>query len=159
MNIRRIELLCDHVGGYGNGPVASTQDPRVTAPTIDTFVVTGAGTGYSVGNILSLEGGSYFTKATFEVTSVNASGGVAGLFIVSRGIYVAHPTGDAATSTIAAGSGCTISVTTKSVKNAIERAVIKGHIDKTCRGPLPTYSECLHTPRVSAVSAWQWRSY
>jgi hypothetical protein len=154
MNIQRIELLCNHIGGYGNGPVASTQDPRVTAPSIDTFAVTGRGTGYSVGDILSLEGGSCFTKATFQVTAVNDPGAVTGLSIVSRGIYVTHPTGDAATSTIGSGSGCTISVTTKSVKNAIERAIIKGHIDKTCRGPLPTYRSTTY-PSGICGSAWQ----
>lgn len=62
------------------------------------------GTGYVVGNVLTVVGGTG-TAATYRVTSVGASGAVTGIDLVSSGDYTVQPTSPMLT-TGGAGTGC-----------------------------------------------------
>lgn len=74
-----------------------------------TSATVGAGgTGYSVGDVLTLVGGTFSVAARFEVASVS-SGAVTAVNLLTEGVYTVAPSNPAAT-TSTAGTGCTLSV-------------------------------------------------
>lgn len=78
--------------------------------TIPTFSISAAGTGYTVGNLLTLAGGTSSTSLTLLVTSVNGTGGITGASIANLGDYTVVPTYPA-TVTGGSGSGATFTIT------------------------------------------------
>ena len=64
------------------------------------------GSGYAVGDVLSVSGGTFTTAATLQVTAVSA-GAVTAVAVKSPGAYSVIPTGTLAT-TGGTGSGCTV---------------------------------------------------
>jgi hypothetical protein len=94
------------------------------ADSLSSAAVSAAGTGYVVGDITTLSGGTFSpTAAKARVTSVGGSGEVTGLVIEEGGAYTVNPSSPAST-TGGTGSGLTVSVTfdsngwTKNMDNA-----------------------------------------
>jgi len=86
-----------------------TESPSMGVTTPVTVV--NGGTGYSVGNVITLTGGTFTTAATLTVTS--ETGGVidpGGVSISNAGVYTVFPTGTL-TSTGAGNSDATFTVT------------------------------------------------
>lgn len=70
-----------------------------------------AGTGYAVDDVLTVSGGTFTQVATFEVVSVDGSGGVISVRVQCGGTYTVAPGNPASTSTGGGGSGCTLNLT------------------------------------------------
>lgn len=141
MNIDDVRFYGRIVGCYGNGVCIGNQNPAQTAPSISSTTINVAGTGYAVGNLVDLNGGTAFTKARYQVASVNGSGGVTGVTLVSSGVYITLPVGNVSTTAISGtGINLAMSVTSATVANGIRNPVIEGEIIDTCRGLLPSYA-------------------
>lgn len=82
----------------------------LTARHMATAAVNAGGTGYTVGDVLTIVGGTSTHVATLEVTSV-AAGVVDGIRITNAGAYTADPTTSANAVTGGTGTGCTIDLT------------------------------------------------
>lgn len=87
--------------------------------TIDIFdlsvaasaVVSAGGTGYSVSDVLNVEGGTGVTaQAQFTVSTVSG-GVVTGITLTTAGKYYTTPSNPAATTSGGGGTGCTLTVT------------------------------------------------
>jgi len=63
------------------------------------------GSGYALGNILTVVGGTG-TAATYRVESVDAAGAVTAISVLSSGDYTVQPTSPMQTTTNGAGTGC-----------------------------------------------------
>lgn len=76
---------------------------------IPSFTINTSGTGYSVGNVLNIVGGT--SSATFQimVTSVNGTGGILTAIVSNMGNYTVEPTYPAA-GTGGSGSGATFTL-------------------------------------------------
>jgi hypothetical protein len=72
--------------------------------------VAAGGSGYKVGDLLTLQGGASLTAAQLVVTSVDTSGAVTGVTIVADGAYTVLPTNPVAV-TGGTGSGATFTLT------------------------------------------------
>jgi hypothetical protein len=72
--------------------------------TRTTVAPANPGTGYVVGNVLTVVGGTG-TAATYRVDSVDAAGAVTGISLISSGDYTVQPTSPMLT-TGGAGTGC-----------------------------------------------------
>lgn len=75
-------------------------------------IINAGGTGYSVGNVLTLvDSGTTVTAATFTVTSVN-NGAVTGVALTNAGNYTSHQGAANHTTTVtpAGGTGCVLRV-------------------------------------------------
>lgn len=97
--------------GSSSGHIDFSNDilAAVTGTSLQTVdSIAAGGTGYSVGNVLTLSGGTSTIAATVEVTTVS-SGAVTGVRITNAGVYSAAP-GDPV-STTGVGSGCTLNCT------------------------------------------------
>jgi hypothetical protein len=81
-----------------------------------------AGTGYAIGDTITLTGGTFSTACEGTVSKVDGSGGVQGVTITEEGVYSVPPVGASATSTSGAGTGCTLTpylkILTATVTNA-----------------------------------------
>lgn len=93
-------------GGGGSG---ATIDLTITNGLVEVAVNAG-GTGYVVGDILSVAGGTSTVTATVEVTSV-ASGVIDGVEVKATGTYTVDPTLTANSVTGGTGSGATMNLT------------------------------------------------
>jgi hypothetical protein len=82
-----------------------------TSDHVSTCAVNAAGTGYVVGDILSVAGGTKTHTATLRVTTVGGGGSVTGLRIETGGAYTANPTLTGNALTGGTGSGCTANLT------------------------------------------------
>lgn len=90
-----------------------------TGTSVQTVAVGSGGTGYTVGDILTLTTGTFTVAAQVEVTSV--SGGVVdGVRLYNAGVYTVAPSSPGATSG-GTGSGATITVTTASNGWSVQR--------------------------------------
>lgn len=142
MNVDNVMLLNAVIGCYGNGNVVSTHDPRLLSPSITSYQLNSAGTGYVVGDIIKLGGGTVFTgsEAQFQVLTLTGSG-IATLKLINRGVYITLPVGNVATSAFTGvGTGATMQVTNQMVANGCKNPVISGPITNTVRGLLPSYA-------------------
>jgi hypothetical protein len=77
---------------------------------VRTAAVAAGGTGYAVGAILTVQGGTTEDPARVKVTAVS-SGVVTAVQLVDAGGYTANPAGTAATASSGAGTGCTLTLT------------------------------------------------
>src|SRR5690606_33043997 len=75
-----------------------------------TMAVTVGGTGYKVGDLLTVGGGTATRPAVAYVSAVGTNGAVTAVAIDDAGLYTAIPAGAAAT-TGGTGSGCTLTLT------------------------------------------------
>lgn len=87
--------------GNGNTPAANS------FITVNNIV--NGGTGYSIGQVLTVAGGSFTTAATVTVTSIGAGGVITQAMINNPGVYTTLPTGNI-TLTGTAGSGAVVTL-------------------------------------------------
>jgi Secretion system C-terminal sorting domain len=108
---------------YINGSAGAVTNPqtisgngvyRNTSPVLN---VTAAGTGYTVGNILTLNGGTSTSPLTIYVTAVNGTGGITSAVTLNTGAYTVVPTG-ANAATGGSGSGATFTTPTAGMTTA-----------------------------------------
>lgn len=93
-------------GGVGAGATATTT--LAATGSIRSATVNAGGSGYSVGNVLTVSGG---TGGTFVVTSVGASGAVTGVSKTAGGTGYSNSNAAATTVSPAGGTGCTLKTT------------------------------------------------
>ncbi|MGH8462460.1 MAG: beta strand repeat-containing protein [Stenotrophobium sp.] len=93
-------------GGNGSGATFSFTQTNVVA----TATVSTGGTGYVVGDVLTVSGGTGSSAATLQVTSIGAGGTVSAITIVSGGSYSVVP-GSPASVTGGTGTGAKFNVT------------------------------------------------
>ena len=91
----------------GAGAVVGTISYQVVGATINT-----AGTGYSVGDVLTVTGGTG-NSCTLSITAVNISGAVLSVNIINSGNYTTIPSTINAVTSVspAGGSSCTLNLT------------------------------------------------
>lgn len=90
------------IGGFATGGGsggAATCDIQVGLATINT-----AGTGYNVGDTVTISGGTAVTAATLQVTAIGGGGAITGIALLNSGDYTAAPA-NPALSTSPYGSG------------------------------------------------------
>src|SRR5207249_4593273 len=71
----------------GTGPYANSYRPATNVSKAAIFAV---GTGYKVGDTLTILGGTSLTPAKLQVTKVNA-GAITGVSIIQAGAYIVEP--------------------------------------------------------------------
>lgn len=76
-----------------------------------SFSITAAGTGYAVGDTITVNGGVYNSQATYTVATIGGSGAVTGLTLVSNGNYTIQPGTPSTTITSGNGTGLTLTLT------------------------------------------------
>ncbi|ECG1598473.1 hypothetical protein DU121_23355, partial [Salmonella enterica subsp. salamae] len=90
------------------GPVPVMSEPPATTLTkaagMATATITGAGTGYSVGDNLTPAGGNFAVPGRIRVTGVDGAGAITGAAVQQPGVYTDKPTNPVAT-TGGSGSG------------------------------------------------------
>lgn len=96
----------------GHQALADILHNIVTGTSVQSVAINAAGTGYSVGDVLTIAGGTATVTAQLQVVTVGGSGEVTAVRIINSGLYTVNPTttGNAVTDT-GAGSGCTINLT------------------------------------------------
>lgn len=83
-----------------------------TGNHVATAVISAAGTGYAVNDILTATGGTFSFAATFRVTTVGGGGAITALVLVNGGAYTVNPSSPVSTTVApAGGSGATVTVT------------------------------------------------
>lgn len=93
-------------GGSGGVQAVGTSTLKV----VGSVTITAGGTGYSVGNILTVVGGTKSTAATLTISTVS-SGVVTAVTITNAGAYTAIPSNAAATTVnTGGGAGCTVTL-------------------------------------------------
>lgn len=101
-------------------PGQTVQGTGITPGTIITalggsaaisFSITAAGTGYAVGDTITVNGGVYNEQATYTVATIGGSGAVTGLTLVSNGDYTIQPGTPSTTITSGNGTGLTLTLT------------------------------------------------
>ena len=104
-------------------------NPTQFAGGIDTYTIDAAGGGYAVGDVITVSpqvNGSGI-NGTFVVTTINGSGGVTGLTLLTEGSGYAVANGylttDSNATDTATGAGCTINIT------AIDTTTVSNYID------------------------------
>lgn len=119
LNNATMNIIVDGEVAYQNFPAywSNTGSPRYTKftfPTVTTLLevlgasVTAGGSGYVVGDQITLTGGTPTSPLVVEVTTVT-SGAVTGIRIVDRGAYPAkYASAMTQASTTGSGTGCTV---------------------------------------------------
>jgi len=100
---------------YGGGNLigSGTLVQQGASYTAQAAGIVAAGTGYGVGNTLTLSGGTFATAAILTVTAVN-SGAITGVNVTTVGAYSVLPTNPVSV-TGGAGSGATFALTWQQV--------------------------------------------
>lgn len=88
---------------YGNATFSST----IGAANVTAIV--GGGTGYQVGDILQIVGGTYTSQGTIRVTAVGASNAITGAVVNTSGAYTVAPANPASV-TGGYGTGATFNI-------------------------------------------------
>jgi len=105
------------LGSYSSTPTGTISAPTTAGGVQATFsfslqlavpTVSSGGTGYTVGDVLTLNGGTFTTASTVTVATVSA-GVITGITISNYGAYTVVPTG---TITLTGGTGSGASITT-----------------------------------------------
>ena len=97
--------------------------------------IVNGGSGYVVGDTITLTGGTFSTAITFTVATVSA-GAVLTLTAASSGTYSVLPTGTLATTTTGAGTGLTLTIDSWGVRSVNITNAGSGYIDQ----PTVTFS-------------------
>lgn len=102
----------------------------------------GGGTGYAMGDIVTLGGSAGIPSATFEVTS-ESGGVVSAVSVVNAGTYLSDPAGSGVATTGGSGSGLTLDITSTSSVNVAKQPRMRIHgspITETLLGVTYTYN-------------------
>ena len=94
----------------GSGVTAGTIITALGGSAAISYSITSGGTGYAVGDTVTVVGGIYSQQATYTVATV-AAGVVTGLTPVSYGVYTVQPGTPATTTTSGNGTGLTLTLT------------------------------------------------
>jgi hypothetical protein len=94
----------------GSGITAGTIITALGGSAAISYSITSGGTGYAVGDTVTVTGGIYSQQATYTVATV-AAGVVTGLTPVSYGVYTVQPGTPASTTTSGNGTGLTLTLT------------------------------------------------
>src|SRR6186713_3050799 len=73
-----------------------------TGRGVESATIDDGGTGYTAGDILTADGGTFSSAATFEVLTVDGGGVILTLRVVESGTYTVDPTNP---DTVSGGSG------------------------------------------------------
>jgi hypothetical protein len=92
-----------------------------SANSVATAAVNAAGTGYVVGDILTVAGGTANVTAQIEVVTIGGSGDITAVRIFNAGSYTVNPTLTANAVTGGTGSAATINLTVSSVGWTVDR--------------------------------------
>lgn len=93
----------------------------VSSDHVSAAVINAAGTGYVVGDILTVAGGTFFVAATVSVETVGGGGDVTSVKIRQSGGYTADPTLTGNAVTGGTGTGCTLDLTMTFTGWTVER--------------------------------------
>jgi hypothetical protein len=94
----------------GTGVTAGTIIIALGGSAALSYAITTGGTGYAVGDTITVTGGVYSQQATYTVATV-AAGVVTGLTTVSNGVYTVVPGTPSTTTTSGNGTGLTLTLT------------------------------------------------
>ena len=94
----------------GTGVTTGTVLTALGGSAVLSYSITTGGTGYAVGDTITVTGGIYSQQATYTVATV-AAGVVTGLTTVSNGVYTVQPGTPATTTTSGNGTGLTLTLT------------------------------------------------
>lgn len=133
-------------GGRGAGlfpavfrkPLLSGIDPQDATAT--AVSISAAGTGYAVGNTLTVVGGNNIFPVELTVTSIGGSGAITGVSITNAGSYITTPTNPVAV-TGGAGSSATFNLTFINPYKFWVHEVGTDEIDGTLINPIQSYFE------------------
>ena len=95
----------------GTGVTLGTIIKALGGTAVLSFSITAAGTGYAVGDTITVTGGIYSQQATYTVLTIGGSGAVTGLTTISNGVYTVVPGTPATTTTSGNGTGLTLTLT------------------------------------------------
>jgi len=95
----------------GTGVTSGTLITALGGSAAISYSITSAGSGYAVGDTITVTGGIYSQQATYTVASIGGSGSVATLTTVNYGVYTVNPGTPASTTTSGNGSGLTLTLT------------------------------------------------
>jgi hypothetical protein len=111
--VARFEVLT--VGGSGEILTLRIVSNGAYGDRAASATVSAGGSGYAVGNILEVQGGTQRNKAKFQVATLSVSAVATVTLFEDGGAYSATPSNPAATSkvgpTAGTGSGCTLTIT------------------------------------------------
>ena len=119
---------------YGDLPVTAVtvvdNDPDPDSNTytfanlkVATLAIAVGGSGYKVGDLLTVSGGTATRPAVAYVKTVNGSGAVTAVVLDDPGIYSALPSNPAAT-TGGSGASCTLNLTSESITEFVEGELV-----------------------------------
>ncbi len=112
-------------GGAGTGCTLNVTFRGVQTTTsqgASSATIGAGGTGYTVGDLLTVSGGTFTTAAVFKVSTVSG-GAVTAVTLDTKGDYTATPSNPAAT-TGGTGTGCTLNVTWASLQPNPDKELI-----------------------------------
>ena len=95
------------IGGFSSG--GGSGGSATCHIQVGLFKVTSAGTGYNVGDVVTVAGGTYTTPASAQVTSITTGGVINGVNLLSSGDYTIAPSNPAST-TSPYGTGATVTL-------------------------------------------------
>ena len=95
----------------GTGVTSGTLITALGGSAAISYSITSAGSGYAVGDTITVTGGIYSQQATYTVASIGSGGSVATLTTVNYGVYTVNPGTPASTTTSGNGSGLTLTLT------------------------------------------------
>lgn len=103
----RMNQMTRHVYDRANNVIPTSSGKyEVTEVSVNQ-----GGTGYTVGDVLSLTGSEGDTAAKVSVTTVNETKGVTAISVTTKGASTTDPAGDSKTVTGGTGSGATLDIT------------------------------------------------
>jgi len=121
----------------------------------DGSILNAGGTGYAVGNVLTIvDSGTTTTAMTFTVTSVGAGGAVTGVTLTSAGNYASHQAAANHATTVApvGGTGCILRINFyNDVPNMITRN--GGILDNAATSYAAQFDAELQSSLSAAISA------
>ena len=83
----------------------------ITDYDLNSATPTSPGTGYAVGDILTVTGGTSTAPAQLQVTSVGAGGAITSVMAIQAGSYTVNPTNPVSVTTTGAGTGAAFNLT------------------------------------------------
>lgn len=102
------------------------------AAVIATATVSAGGSGYTVGDVLTVSGGTKATAATFTVATLGGGGAVATVTVSNAGNYWTFPTEPASvTGGTGTGATFTFTVTGENSNTSANTHIIGGHLNDT----------------------------
>ena len=116
----------------GSTVAAGTIITALGGSAVISYAIAAGGTGYAVGDTITVTGGIYSQQNTYTVATI-AAGVVTGLTIVSNGVYTVVPGTPATTTTSGNGTGLTLTLTFGTGTGGTGSYVLSGNQTVTSR--------------------------